>query len=79
MHIYIYIHKSSSSVGIATRYRLDGLGIESWWRRYFPHPSRPALEPTQPPTQLAPVLSWLIRPEPGDDHTPHIASRLKEE
>ena len=32
-----------SSVGIATRYGLDGPGIESRWGRVFPHPSRPAL------------------------------------
>ena len=39
-----------SSVGIATRYRLDGPGIESrWGERDFPHPSRPALGPTQSP------------------------------
>jgi hypothetical protein len=37
------------SVGIATRYGLDGPGIESRWGRVFPHPSRPALGPTQPP------------------------------
>ena len=37
-----------SSVGIATRYGLDGRGIESRWGRDFPHPSRPALEPNQP-------------------------------
>ena len=36
-------------VGIATRYGLDGPGIESRWRRDFPHPSRPDLGPTQPP------------------------------
>jgi len=29
-----------SSVGIATRYGLDGPGIESRWGRDFPHPSR---------------------------------------
>jgi hypothetical protein len=40
-----------SSVGIATRYGLDGLGIEFRWRRDFPHPSRPVLGPTQPPIQ----------------------------
>ena len=43
-----------SSVGIATRYGLDGLGIESWWGRDFPHPSRPDLGPTQPPVQWVP-------------------------
>ena len=32
-----------SSVGIATRYGLDGPGIESRWRRDFPHPSGSAL------------------------------------
>jgi hypothetical protein len=36
-------------VSIATRYRLDGPGIESRWGRDFLHLSRPALDPTQPP------------------------------
>jgi hypothetical protein len=40
-----------SSVGIATGYGLDGPGIDSRWRRDFPHLSRPALGPTQPPVQ----------------------------
>ena len=38
-----------SSVDIATRYGLDGPGIESRWGRDFPQPSRPALGPTQSP------------------------------
>jgi len=38
-----------SSVGIPTRYGLEGAGIETRWvRRDFPHPSRPALGPIQP-------------------------------
>ena len=48
-----------SSVGIATRYGLDGPGIESRWRRDFPHPSIPTLGPTQPPIQWVPVIPRL--------------------
>jgi hypothetical protein len=34
-----------SSDGIVTGYVMDGLGIESWWRRDFLHLFRPALGP----------------------------------
>ena len=65
-----------SSVGIATRYGLDGQGIESQWRRDFPHPSRPALRPTQPPVQWVPGLSRGVkRPERGVDHPPSTKRR----
>ena len=44
----------NSSVGIATRCKLKGPGIESRWELDFPHLSRRAQGPTQPPIQQAP-------------------------
>jgi hypothetical protein len=41
-------------VGIATRYELDGPGIESRWGRDFQHFSIPTLGPTQSPVRLVP-------------------------
>ena len=40
-----------SSAGIATLYVLDGLGIESRWRRDIPHSFTPALGPTRTPIE----------------------------
>ena len=56
-HIYCLSKGWDSSVGIATRYGLDGPGIESRRGRDFPHPSRPPLWPTQPSIQWVPGLS----------------------
>jgi hypothetical protein len=46
-----------NAVGIATRYGLDSPRIESRWGRDFPHLSRQALGPTQPPLQWVPGIS----------------------
>jgi hypothetical protein len=79
---YLYIHVSvhpnmatvqaskvgrDSSVGIATRYGLDGPGIESRWGRDFQHLSTPALGPT-----------GVKRPGRGVDHPPSSSAEVKE-
>jgi hypothetical protein len=35
------------AVGLQTRHRKDGPGIESWWERDFPQQPGSALSPTQ--------------------------------
>ena len=69
-----------SSVSTATHNGLDDPGIESRWGRDFPHLSRPAPEPIQPPVQWVPCLipvikaagSWIWPP------TPYLTPKLKE-
>ena len=65
-------------VGIATRYGPDGPGIESRWRRDFPHPSRAALGPIQIPTQWVPGLSRGKAHGVGVDHPPASSAEVKE-
>ena len=61
------------------RHGLDGSGIESPWWRDFPHPSRPALGPTQPLIQWVPGVSRGVkRPGRGVDHPPLSSAEVKE-
>jgi len=67
------------AVGIATGYGLDGPGIESRWGRDFPHMSRLALGPTQPPIQWVPGFSpGVKRPGRAVDHSPTSIAEVKE-
>jgi hypothetical protein len=50
---------------------LDGPVIESRWGRDFPHLSRPALGPTQPPVQWVLGLSRDVESGRGVTLTPH--------
>jgi hypothetical protein len=53
-----YFHGSRDSVvGIATRYGLEGPGIESRWGEIFRTYPHRAPGPTQPPVQWVPGLS----------------------
>jgi hypothetical protein len=56
-HVLTVIIGQNSSVGIATRDGLDGLGIESRRGRDLPHRSKPIPGPTQLPIQWVPGLS----------------------
>jgi hypothetical protein len=72
---YFGINRPSrySAVGIATRYGLEGPGIESRRRRNFSHPYGPAVWPTQLPVQWVPVsFPGVKRPRRGAEVTQRV-------
>jgi len=69
-----------SSVDIATRYGLDGTGIESQWGVRFSAPVQngPGAHPASY-TMGTGSFPGVKRPGRGVDHPPHLATRLKKE
>jgi hypothetical protein len=71
----------SSSDGIATDFGPDGSWIESrWGGGDFPHLSRPALGPNQPPVQWVSGLpGGKVGPGRATDHSPPSSVMVMEE
>ena len=69
-----------SSVGIATRYGLEGLGIESRGGSRFSSPLQtgPGAYPASY-TRGTGYFPRVKQPGSGVDHPPHLAPRLKKE
>ena len=78
INYFIPLVGRDGSVSIATRYGLGVSGIESQWRRDFPHMSRPTLgaHPASCTTGTG-SFTGVKRPGRGVDHSPHLAPRLK--
>ena len=69
-----------SSVGITTRYGLDGQDIESLWGAIFSAPVQ--TDPRAHPASCTMVIGSFPRekrPGRGVDHPPHLVPRLRKE
>jgi hypothetical protein len=58
-YIYAYMLERDSVDSIRSHYESEGQGIQSWYERDSPLPSRLAVVLTQPPVQ------WVPKPFPG--------------
>jgi hypothetical protein len=69
-----------NSVGIATRYGLDGTGIESRWGARFSAPVQtdPGAQPASYTKVTGPRYRWENRPGRGVDHPPLSSAEVKE-
>ena len=68
-----------SSVGIATRYQLDGPGIESQWGKIFQtHPDRPWGPPSLLYNGYQVSFPGVKRPGRGVDQPPPSSAEVKE-
>jgi hypothetical protein len=77
-HIPLQSMDQGSSVSIATGYRLDSPGIESWWGQDFSHMSIPALG-VYPASCTVGTGSFpgVNRPERDADNTSSSAKVMK--
>ena len=68
-----------SSVGIATRYRLDGPVFESQWGARFSAPVQtgPGAHPASYTVGIG-SFAGVKRPRPGIDHQPQSSAEVKE-
>jgi hypothetical protein len=79
LHVHYYFGGRDSSVGIATRYGLDGPWIESrWGGARFSAPVQTGSKAHQASYTMG-TGSFLAVKRPGRDvdHPPHLAPRLK--
>jgi len=67
-----------SSVGVESRYGLDGLGIESLCGRDFPYPSRTSLGSSASNTMCTGSFPGVKRPARDVDHPPPSNTEVKE-
>ena len=76
INIQVIMWNRDGVVGIATRYRLEVPVIESRWGPDFPHLSRLAPRPTEPPVQWVPGFP---RGKGGRGVHPHLVPRFRKE
>jgi hypothetical protein len=76
---YTQSTREYKKVGVATRYGLDGPGLESRGERDFLHLPRQAVGLTKPPIQFVPVLFPRSKVAgPGVNHPPLSSTDVEE-
>ena len=67
------------AVGVATRYGLDGPGIESWWGKIFrTRPNRPWVLPNLLCNEYRVFPGGYSGPGRGVDHLPPLSAEVTE-
>jgi hypothetical protein len=77
LFIIVFVGRDSS-VGITTRYGLEGPGMESRWRRDFSHSSRPPWGPPSLQNRYRVSFPEVKQQGPGVDHPLPSSVEVKE-